>query len=138
MVNCIIIKLNIEDGIHYFTNLDFINNSTKKLDLIRAEKLEQIKATLFSIDLAIPTSKVFWYTNENYSHINNKFDLDDHEQLKEIKLFSNYMHAKYLKSMQVFGVKDHKLIEELRNIEKIHALDIEFDEDVYLYIFTIL
>ena len=48
------------------------------------------------------------------------------------------MHAKYIKQKGGFGEKDAKLIEELRNIDKLHELDIEFDEDVYLYLFKVL
>lgn len=108
------------------------------MDFIRRGKLKEIEGTLFIIDLTIQKNNVFLYTDENYSHINNKFDIDDNEHLKDIKVFSNYMHAKYIKQKGGFGEKDAKLIDELRNIEKLHELDIEFDEDVYLYIFKVL
>ena len=75
---------------------------------------------------------MFLYTNENYSHINNKIDLDENEILKDTRKFSNYMHEKHMKSLQKFRETDIKLIEELRDVEKLKSLDIEIDGNVYI------
>jgi hypothetical protein len=90
---------------------------------------------LFDIDLSIQPSKVFLYTNENYSHINNKIDLDENGALKEFKQFSSYMHAKYTKSLEKFRQFDNKIVEELRDVEKLKAIDVDYDSDVYLDLF---
>lgn len=79
----------------------------------------------------IEIAKIFLYTNENYSHINNKIDLDDHEYFKDIKNFTNYMHQKHLKSLEKFKETDMKLKEDLQNLETLKSIDFEIGENVY-------
>ena len=53
-------------------------------------------------------------------------------------MFASYMHAKHLKSLEKFREIDKKLIDELRNIDKIVAVDVELDQNAYINIFEIL
>lgn len=80
----------------------------------------------------IEKAKIFLYTNENYSHINNKIDLDDHEIFKDIQNFANYMHQKHLKSLEKFREADMKLKEELQDLETLKSIDVEIGGNVYL------
>lgn len=123
---------------NFEANLDHLNISIKKLEHLRRSQIGTLTHALFDIDLSISKNKVFLYTSENYSHINNKFDLDSNEHLKDIKMFSSYMHAKHLKSLEKFREIDTKLVGELKNIENIKSIDVEFDENIYLNIFDLL
>lgn len=123
---------------NFETSLEHLNVSIKKLEHLRRSQIGTLTHSLFDIDLSIAKSRVFLYTNQDYSHITNRLELDSNENMKDIKMFSSYMHAKHLKTFEKFREVDNKLLDELKNIETIKAIDVEFDENVYLNIFDTL
>ena len=93
---------------------------------------------MLDIEIIVKPSKVFLYTDENYSHIDNKIDLDNGNIFNDIKQFSSYMHFKHIKSLEKYRQKDTKLIEELKDIEKLKAIDADLEGTAYIYCFDLM
>ena len=128
----------IGEIILFETNLDNLCSISKENEKRRKDQIHEFTKDILSIDLSLDGWKMFLYTNENYSHINNKIDIDENDALQEFKLFSNYIHAKDSKFLEKYRQEDKELIEDLKDVQKLKAIDIDFDSDSYLYCYDLL
>ena len=78
-----------------------------------------------NVDTSIIKSKVFLYTDENYSHINNKIDIEDNEMFKKFKQYSR--RERTFRKVEFFKEEDIQLLQELDRAKEYKRLNINFD-----------